>query len=64
MKRLNKQKEIQKAVELVFCQYLALTRQSVTDAMNAGPCPLGSEKHFEATAKLIMKRLEMIDGQE
>lgn len=51
-------KRIYAAIELEFCKMLAISRQSVTDAMNASPCPLGSEKHFENTVKAVIKALE------
>lgn len=45
--------KIYKAIETEFCKALANTRQGVTDAMNAAPCFLGSEKHFEMTEKAV-----------
>jgi len=59
MKLTKKQKQaIYSAVQLEFCKALAITRQSVTDAMNAVPCPLGSQKHFDATVYAIEQALK------
>jgi len=52
------EKEIKKIVAIEFCKYLALTNSKVCEAMNSMPCPLGSEKHFEATAKAIAKKIK------
>lgn len=58
MKNLsNLEIEVKKAIEIEFCKFLSLSRQQVTDAMSAGPCPLGSEKHFEASAKAVLRTI-------
>ncbi len=59
MRLTKKQKiEIKKAIELEFCKALNNSRQLVTDAMNAGPCFLGSKKYFEYTVSAIEKALK------
>ena len=52
------QKKIEAAIHLEFCKALNLSPQRVTDAMNAAPCFLGSEKHFENTVKAVVKALK------
>lgn len=52
--------EIKKAIELEFCKALNLSKQEIVDAMNLGPCYLGSKKYFQVSAWQVMNALHPI----
>ena len=57
MKLTEKEKVIYKEVMIHFCLALNSSPKGVTEAMNKGPCFLGSQRHFENTTKAIIKAL-------
>lgn len=54
----NLKKKIKQAIELEFCKALNLSNNGVTEAMNSGPCFLGSKKHFEVTAYMVLMAIK------
>lgn len=52
--RARKAKDLAQILNEHFCIALNLSPQSVTDAMNAQPCFLGSEKYFENLQRAIL----------